>query len=464
MSEDRVPMPHQLEAVEYAKNRKNIALFMEMRLGKTWSLILAVQQWCDMGEVLNHNLVVAPVSVLRSWQQELNICDEQSFLLSSMSKQDRVDWLRYALSLNHRVWVLASYETLLGTPELLEDVWDTVSLDESTKIKNPKAQITKLCTKHFRKAKHRAILTGLPTPENILDYFEQFRFLSGSFMDCDNYWQFRAKNFLPTPQKSWVPKLGVRPLMKARAHLRSFTRTRNECNIGSKKIFTTRTVPMNAQQKRLTDEMYSTFGFTTASGGEKETEYAMVVFSWLSSVAGGHYPKEGGEPGECISDAKFKEIHRMIEGELKGEPLVIWFNYNTELYNFHDFLKEKGIVSRTITGEDSPQKRHENRIAFNNGEFDYLLCQEACGKYGLDCSRADVAIYYSNSMSCEKRAQSEDRIVHPTKKRPLLYIDLVTEGSIDEDIVPRIQQKTLDARWVMSRVGERLNGGKNKTG
>jgi len=58
---------------------------------------------------------------------------------------------------------------------------------------------------------------------------------------------------------------------------------------------------------------------------------------------------------------------------------------------------------------------------------------------------ADTAIYYSNYYSFEMRTQSEDRIIHPLKQTPLLYVDLVTENTIDEDVVEILQTKKLRA-------------------
>ena len=52
----------------------------------------------------------------------------------------------------------------------------------------------------------------------------------------------------------------------------------------------------------------------------------------------------------------------------------------------------------------------------------------------------------------EKRAQSEDRIIHPVKQEPLLYIDLVTEGTIDEIVVDALQDKSISAQILTARL------------
>jgi len=50
-------------------------------------------------------------------------------------------------------------------------------------------------------------------------------------------------------------------------------------------------------------------------------------------------------------------------------------------------------------------------------------------------------IYYSNSYSLEHRLQSQDRVHRIGQRNPVTYIDLITEGSIDEKIVESLQNK-----------------------
>ena len=66
---------------------------------------------------------------------------------------------------------------------------------------------------------------------------------------------------------------------------------------------------------------------------------------------------------------------------------------------------------------------------------DVICAQAMLGKMGLPWHASSTAIYYSNHFSGEIRQQTEDRIIHPMKKEPVLIIDLLTKDSIDEDIL-----------------------------
>jgi SNF2 family DNA or RNA helicase len=62
-------------------------------------------------------------------------------------------------------------------------------------------------------------------------------------------------------------------------------------------------------------------------------------------------------------------------------------------------------------------------------------------------------IYYSNGYDLEKRQQSEARIDRIGQKKPMTYIDIIAEDTIDEKIVKSLRKKVNIATEIM---GEEL--------
>jgi len=62
-------------------------------------------------------------------------------------------------------------------------------------------------------------------------------------------------------------------------------------------------------------------------------------------------------------------------------------------------------------------------------------------------------IYYSNGYDLEKRQQSEARIDRIGQKKPMTYIDILAEDTIDEKIVKALRKKVNIATEIM---GEEL--------
>lgn len=442
-------MPHQKEALEWAKDRKHFGLFMEMRLGKT----LAYIRWIVEKPDVQYILVIAPITVLNSWQKELAAEGEETLdVYLSGDTRSRLALMQEGLTWElpgKRLWVLFNYEALLKMEDVASMKWDAVVLDESTRIKNPQAKTTKICVFGFRGVKYRAILSGLPAPESPLDFYTQFQFLHGGFMDCGNYWTYRSKYFQINEWiGKWEPKRGMFDFIHHTVQQKAFVKRRADCKVGSKKIREVRKVSLTPQQYK--DYYAVERNFESYDG--TETQWAIVVYTWLARMAGGFYH-------DCkpFHDAKIRELLTLLEGELKGEQCVVWFRFNEELFKVREALSMAGISSVSILGETEVAERGRVLSTFNAGRSQILLGQIKCAKYGVDASGADTAIYYSNGFSLEDRSQSEDRIVHPKKSTPLLILDLATKGTVDEDVLGALEEKGVTAQSFMMTLKKKFN-------
>jgi len=422
---------YQRAAVGFCNQVKNPALFMEMRLGKTLTAIRALA-W-----ERERKLVVAPLPVLATWAEELDGEGRSWVDLHSWKEKDGA---------SSADWMLINYEALRSRwKDLLHVRWGAVILDESTRIKNPKAIVTKAILAGFTDVNRRFLLSGLPALEGDLDYACQMLFLNGSFLGCKNYWETRARYFRKAGYE-WLPRPGLKAKLKEYLEQRAFVLTRKSAGVGRQKVHSKRVVPSTPRQRKLTAEVKKEFRLK-----EDRTKWVTTKFIWLARIAGGQLAD-----GEQISDEKSKELVSLHKGELSGQSLVVFFRFNKELQAVRRYLGQKGIKCCALTGATSNEERTEVRRRFQRGAFPILLAQIKVAKFGLDLSRASTAIYYSNSYSLEERAQTEDRIIHPKKNEPPLYIDLVTAGSVDEQVVRILQEKNFESRFLLNRLAREV--------
>lgn len=427
---------HQIPMFEYTKENKKIALFCEMRLGKT----LVAIRWCEQ-PAIKKVLVVAPLAVLRVWEDELLMEEwaEEDIQTIHGSLKKR----REALKNKAARWFLINYEGLLATPETLDLKFDCIILDESTKIRNPQAKVTKLIQENTKEIPYKAILTGLPDPESPLDFFEQMRFLHGHFLRCHNYWSFKRSYFFTIGYTNITPKR-TKEAIKAALQNLAFSMTRKQAGINIPKVYEKRYVQMNAKQKKLYKQIGE--GFEYKIGKEtQQTQWIPVQYQWYGAIAGGFTPER-----KFLSDAKLKEIINLLKGDLKYEQVVIWFRYTHEIEYVYKALKKLKYKVGIFTGAS----KNDSEL-FKQKKIQIICAQGKCGRYGLNWSVASTAIYYSNWYDGEIRAQSEDRILHPTKKEPLLYIDLICEDSIDEDVVAILRKKKLNSQQFSEALQDR---------
>ena len=261
----------------------------------------------------------------------------------------------------------------------------------------------------------------------------------------------------------WVPNKGTIDRIKSEVHAKAFVLTRSQCKVGSRKVHEKRFVYMSPKQKKLYKEVEKTFAYEY--GMEREsTQWVVVKYLWLSRLAGGFLPVEKeNEPKKVtlISEEKTKLLKELLTGELKNEKAVVWFRFNSELKHVQKFLESEGIGCVSILGETLTDQRNRNSFQFQtNPKIRVMLAQVKCGKFSYDWSVASTAIYYSNAYDAEDRAQSEDRIIHPKKTEPVLYLDLITKDTVDEDIVETLKDKNVNSKifmmQLMSKTLERL--------
>lgn len=448
-------MPHQKEALNYAKNHANPAFFMEMRLGKTLTALRWAQGLRNNGKL--KVLILAPKSVLPAWKAELECEGLGKFtVMPKGSTKKKFQSMLERVTLN-TTYVLTNYETVTHCPEVLTDLpWNVLICDESTRLRNPQAQITKKLINFGNHIPHKAILSGLPAPESQLDYVTQFIFLNGQFMGYDNYWHFRNRFFQSFNGYNWVARSGMSEKIKKVVNQLGFIRTRKQVGLGSKKIYECRYVDMTPEQRRLYSQAEKDFEMTV---GEDtiDTKWVPVKFGWMAQICGGiaNMSERQEIDGKRkvvkvkwvqVSRAKLDELLELLEGELKGEKVIVWFKHNVELEMVASELARKGY---NVGRYNSSCRSGINGDGTLAEKTDVMCAQSKCGLFGLDWSKASTAIYYSNWYDSEIRHQTEDRIAHPKKSEPLLYIDLLVKESVDEDIRNLLVEKKLTCRYTM---------------
>jgi SNF2 family DNA or RNA helicase len=86
-------------------------------------------------------------------------------------------------------------------------------------------------------------------------------------------------------------------------------------------------------------------------------------------------------------------------------------------------------------------------------EVRFIVGTPQTGGYGITLTGASTMIYYSNGYDLEKRQQSEARIDRIGQEKPMTYIDIIAEGTVDEKIVKALRTKVDIATQIM---GEEL--------
>lgn len=409
----------QRDAIAQSYNKSKVAFFMDMRLGKTITVI----RWAER-RGYKKVLVVCPLSVVHQWLEELD-----TEYLHAINLRDQFPELSG--------WHVINYDLIHQRSSYSDEPWDCIILDESAVIRNPQTKVYKFLVDEFPHVEGRAILSGYPAPEGLDDLFCQFHFLHGHFMKTTNWWQFRHKYYNQVDY-GWYPRKGTKDLIKQALDKSAIIMRRKDYNLDPGTIHRRRKIPLPSSVREQYNDAENLF-----CRGKEETKYQVVVQTWLAQLSGGKH-----------KDPLFFEL---IEGELADEPVIVWFRYNTELHRIRQSLEKRGHSHTYITGEKiKPEERHRRISCCRDGKYRILLMQQAIGMYGLDFSFADTAIYFSRGYSGNARVQSLDRLIDVNKTSPVLIIDLVTEDTVDEDVLDALDEKHLEGGSVMRHSAQKM--------
>lgn len=462
-------MPHQAEAIAWGESKDSIGLFHEMRLGKT----LTTTRWAE-NKPAQRILVAAPLAVLDAWQDELAAEGHHSCsLLGSQDQRLRIadEHVGRWFLINNEGLVQPGFGKTAVPSPIAELPWDMVIIDESATIKNPKAKISKVACGTLAQARYKAVLSGLPNPSSVIDFFQQMKFLLGEFMGFKNFYSWRVEFFEPDPMGwGWVALPGTNKKIRAAMEPHCSFLTRKDVNLHNEKVFVRRYVDLPAKVRKAYDEAEADFSITgdscqacgglgvlgeipdavvcgTCNGKGSEqssfSKWKVVTRNWCSQLTGGRLK---GHPA-LQHDAKMKLLKELLGGELEGEQLLVWCYQRAEAHGLEKYLRNscKVKVRKVIGGVDS-RLRRKYLSQFRAGKVQVLVLQVRTMKYGVDLSCCSTAFYYSLTENPDDFYQSIERIEHPKKKEQLLYIMACARDTIDVDKLNSLKVKHATSR------------------
>jgi SNF2 family DNA or RNA helicase len=330
-----------------------------------------------------------------------------------------------------------------------------IAVDESTTIKNPRAQRAKNALKAARNAKYRRIMTGSPVTKSPMDLFQQCSFLDSKLLGHTSYFTFQNRYAITQERNlathSFKQILGYRNLDELQELLSkfSFRVTKDQCLDLPDKVFLRREVELTPEQKRAYEQM-RLMALATFDQGLTSTVNALTQIMRLQQIVCGHVTLDSGEV-VSLPNNRMNELLAAIE-ESSGK-IIIWAHFRHDIDAIKVALqKEYGMNSvATYYGDTPADERPEIVAKFQDpkSELRFFVGQPRTGGYGLTLTEAHTMIYYSNGYDLEVRLQSEARIDRFGQVNKMTYIDLVSPKTVDDKIVTALLQKMDVANEVM---------------
>ena len=465
------PYAHQLKALEMSWNKEVFAYFMEMGTGKSKVLLDNVAMLFDKGKI-NSVLIVAPKGVYKNWHDseipehlakhidrnivlwKALITKEQKSKLDSLFEQDFTKLQIFVMN----VEALSTKKGLDFARQFLNVKKALFAVDESTTIKNPGAKRTKNILGLSKMGKYRRILTGSPVTKSPLDLYTQCHFLDPYLLDYTSYYAFRNRyaemrtaNF---SGRSVQVVTGYKNLAELSETLKPFSYRvlKDNCLDLPPKTYMKRVIQLTPEQKRVYQQMKAT-ALATLNGKMVTTMNVITQLMRLQQITCGHF-KADDDSIQNIKNNRITELMDVLE-EVEGKA-IIWAHWRHDINTIVESIEEQypGSVV-TYYGDTSTEDRQKaiKKIQDPESKVRFLVGTPQTGGYGITLTGASTMIYYSNGYDLEKRQQSEARIDRIGQKKPMTYIDIIAEETVDEKIVKSLRKKVNIATEIM---GEKL--------
>lgn len=112
------------------------------------------------------------------------------------------------------------------------------------------------------------------------------------------------------------------------------------------------------------------------------------------------------------------------------EPVIVYCQYRNDLAVVRDIARRAGLRYGEISGRRSDGLTEASEMA---RDIDICGVQIQAGGTGVDLTRARYGVWYSKGDSVGDYDQARARQYRPGQTRPVVFIHLVTSGTIDED-------------------------------
>ena len=483
-------MAHQLEGLRRMTGKYYFGLLMEQGTGKTWTALADAERLYAKGAI-DAMVVVAPRGVHTNWvRREIPTHMEIEVIArawrSGAGKRERAKMDDLMRPRNHGdvvpLRVLSINIDALNTKDgfdfaqrFMRVTKCLIVLDESSRIKNPKAIRTVQVMRLRSLAKGARILSGTPINNAPMDIFTQMEFLESGLLGTTSYRAFTAeyaelmsndhpmmKNMIAQNPKMAHAQMIAKdhngePIWKNLDKLQrllaphTYRVLKKDCLDLPEKIYKTHYFELTVAQEKaynlLKEELRIQVGgdFEFLEGEEiPDAELlpvsALAALIKLQQITSAYVNLPTGESIAVGTEnprlAALLDVVEDIDGKF-----IVWARFTPEIAAIAAALRAKGIETVEYHGSVKNADRESAVDGIQGGTARAFVGQAQSGGIGLTLTATETTIYYSNDFNSETRQQSEDRNHRIGTKNHVVYIDLAAVNTVDESIARSLRRK-----------------------
>lgn len=448
---------YQLEAVNAVKDHEYAAVFHEQGLGKTKVAIDLIVYWLS-NRLLDTALIVVKKGLLDNWRREL---DNHSRLIPRVLTTNR-NANFYVFNSPARV-MLAHYEAVKAEQERMRLFLQTrnvgVILDESTKIKNPDAALTKTFLALAPLFSKRVIMSGTPVANRPYDIWSQIKFLDDGAALGKDFAEFKRSVNLSNDlvgaqsQQALTAQLGLIFESISGFAVRE-TKARAEIRLPDKVVHSVVTEWEPGQQELYRQIRESLRAVIIRDGQLMADDSELVLKRLLRLVQVASNPNlidasYQAEPGKL--ETLLELVSSIVRG---GEKCIVWTSFvgNVEwlarVLRRHNPQRVHGMLS-------AREQNDAVRTFLDEPSAKVFIATPGSAKEGLTLTVANHVIFFDRLFSLDDYLQAQDRIHRISQDRVCHVYNLIMRDSIDEWVEALLHSKRVAAQLAQGDIDKK---------
>lgn len=451
MDMEYIPHEYQRYATEKILELPACGLFLEMGLGKTVSTLTAINELIYDRFEISKVLVIAPKRVAEdTWTSEAEKWDHLQHLTFSKIL-GTVKQREEALTAEADIYLI-NRENVVWLVDKLGKRWpfDMIVVDELSSFKSNQAKRFK-SLRTVRPLSTRFVgLTGTPAPNGLMDLWPQVYLMDKGERLGKTITGYRERYFYPGKRNgftvfSWEPKEGAQEAiekkisdicvsMKAEDYLQMPDRIVNDIHI-----------QLSEEEKKRYGELEKEKILELDDQEITALSAASVWGKLLQMANGAVYDDEGN--AAVLHERKLDALEDILDAAC-GHPVLVFYNFKHD----YDRLRERFKKLNPRTLNDSQDIKD-----WNQGRIPLLLAQPASMGHGLNIQTGGhIIVWFGLNPSLELYQQANARLYRQGQKEAVIIHRLITKGTIDEDVIRKLETKDARQDDLMEAVKARI--------
>ncbi|WBW74717.1 SWI/SNF ATP-dependent chromatin remodeler Snf22 [Schizosaccharomyces osmophilus] len=467
---------YQLKGLEWMlslyNNNLNGILADEMGLGKTVQTIAFITYLMEKKNNPGPFLIIVPLSTLTNWNLEFEKWAPSVTKITYRGPPQLRKAYQMQIKSNNFNVLLTTFDYIIKDRPLLSKVkWLYSIIDEGHRLKNTQSKLTStLC--YYYHSQYRLILTGTPLQNNLPELWALLNVvlpkIFNSVKSFDEWFNTPFANTGGQDKFELTEEESLLVIKRLHKVLRPFLFRRLKKDVESElpdKVEKVIKCPLSGLQFKLYQQMKKHgILFVASDKGKTGMKGLQNTVMQLKKICNHPFIFEEVEraidPSGTNYDllwraaGKFELLDRILPKLFQtGHKTLIFFQMTQIMTIMEDYLRYRNWKYLRLDGSTKSEDRSDLLSQFNDPASDvyvFMLSTRA-GGLGLNLQTADTVIIFDTDWNPHQDLQAQDRAHRIGQTKEVRILRLISEKSIEENILSRAQFKLdLDGKVIQA--------------